>query len=60
MRIIDRKGENRGGVWSSRRCGDGGNPLRAAWTFYSLLLSPMLKLGGFSPMPINKQTKGLI
>ena len=40
MRIIDRKGENRekwrtkkeGGWWSSRRCGDGGNPLRAAWT----------------------------
>ena len=33
MRIIDIKGENRGGgVWSSRRCGDGGNPLRAAWT----------------------------
>jgi len=22
----------KGGVWSSRRCGDGGNPLRAAWT----------------------------
>ena len=21
-----------GGLWSSRRCGDGGNPLRAAWT----------------------------
>ena len=30
------------------------------FTFYSLLLSPMLKLGGFSPMPINKLTKGLI
>ena len=39
--------KKRGGVWSSHRCGDGGNPLRAAWTMRPglAIVSTSLSLG---------------
>jgi len=48
-------------VWSSRRCGDGGNPLRAAWTMrpglaiVSILISVVF-LTKYSPLISYTQT----